>query len=58
MLYLSTRNKADSFTAHRVLHSAAAPDGGMFMPMQLPVQTDAVLAEFEQMSFGEAVAGT
>ena len=56
MLYLSTRNKADSFTAHRVLHSAAAPDGGMFMPMQLPVQNDTVLAEFEQMSFGEAVA--
>lgn len=56
MLYLSTRNKADSFTAHRVLHSAAAPDGGMFMPMQLPVQDDVALASFETMSFGEAVA--
>lgn len=56
MLYLSTRNKADSFTAHKVLHSAAAPDGGMFMPMQLPVQDDFALAQFEEMSFGEAVA--
>ena len=56
MLYLSTRNKADSFTAHKVLHSAAAPDGGMFMPMQLPVQDDFALARFEEMSFGETVA--
>lgn len=56
MLYLSTRNKADSFTAHRVLRSAAAPDGGMFMPMQLPAQNDIALAAFEHMSFGEAAA--
>ena len=56
MLYLSTRNKADSFTAYRVLHSESAPDGGMFMPMQLPVQDDAALAGFESCSFGETVA--
>ena len=56
MLYLSTRNKADSFTAYRVLHSDAAPDGGMFIPMQLPVQDDAALAAFESFSFGETAA--
>ena len=56
MLYLSTRNKADSFTAHKVLRSAAAPDGGMFMPMNLPVQDDISLAAFERMNFGEAAA--
>lgn len=56
MLYLSTRNKADSFTAHCVLHSERAPDGGMFLPMQLPVQNDAALAAYEQMSFGETIA--
>lgn len=56
MLYLSTRNKADSFTAYRVLHSEAAPDGGMFLPMQLPVQDDAALAAFESCSFGETAA--
>lgn len=56
MLYLSTKNKADSFTAYKVLHSSAAPDGGMFMPMQIPVQNDFSLAQFEQMSFGEAAA--
>ena len=56
MLYLSTRNKADSFTAHRVLRSAQAPDGGMFMPMQLPVQDENALAAFARMNFGETAA--
>ena len=55
MLYLSTGNKAYSFTAHRVLRSDA-PDGGVFMPMQIPVQSDAAMAEFSRMTFGEAVA--
>ena len=56
MLYLNTRNKADSFTAHKVLRSMLAPDGGSYMPMRLPVQDDLSLAAFEQMSFGEAAA--
>lgn len=56
MLYLSTRNKADSFTAYRVLRSDTAPDGGMFMPMQIPVQDDIALAAYERMSFGETTA--
>lgn len=56
MLYLSTRNKADSFTAYRVLHSDEAPDGGMFFPMNLPVQDDIALASFEQMTFPETAA--
>ena len=56
MLYLSTRNKADSFTAHKVLHSASAPDGGMFVPMQIPVQDDVAMAALEQMTFGESTA--
>ena len=56
MLYLSTRNKADSFTAYRVLHTDTAPDGGMFMPMNLPVQDDIALAAYERMSFGETAA--
>ena len=56
MLYLSTRNKADSFTAYKVLHSAVAPDRGMFMPMRLPVQDDIALAAYERMSFGETTA--
>ena len=56
MLYLTTRNKADSFTAYKVLRSASAPDGGQFLPMQIPVLTDIQLAALEQMSFGETTA--
>lgn len=36
MLYISTRNKSDSYTAHRALHEDRTPDGGLFMPMQVP----------------------
>lgn len=56
MLYLTTRNKADSYTAHRMLRCETAPDGGQFLPMQVPVLTDYQLAEFEQMNFGQITA--
>ena len=56
MLYLSTGNKANSYTAHKVLRSAAAPDGGMFMPISIPVQDDIALAAFERMNTGETFA--
>ena len=58
MLYLTTRNKADSYTAHKVLRSETAPDGGHFLPMQLPILSDIQLAAIEQMTFGEAAAFT
>ena len=56
MLYLNTRNKADSFTAHKVLRIKTASDGGICMPMHIPVQDDIALANFEQMGFGEVAA--
>lgn len=56
MLYVSTRNKVDAFTTYRALRSETAPDGGIFMPMNLPALTDAQLAELELMSFGQSVA--
>ena len=56
MLYLTTRNKADSYTAYRMLRCEKAPDGGQFLPMQLPVLSDYQLAEFEQMNFGHIMA--
>ena len=56
MLYLNTRNKADSFTAHKVLRISSAPDSGVPMPMHLPVQDDVSLSAFEQMGFGEVAA--
>ena len=56
MLYLTTRERANSYTAYRVLRTFQAPDGGMFMPMQLPVFDDVTLDRFERMNFGETVA--
>lgn len=56
MLYVSTRNKVDAFTAYKVLRSDTATDGGVFMPMQIPVLSDIQLAELEQMNFGQATA--
>ena len=39
MLYVSTRNINDSYTAHRALHEAMAPDGGMYVPFHIPAIT-------------------
>lgn len=36
MLYVSTRNTTDTYTAYRALHEAKAPDGGIYVPFYLP----------------------
>ena len=36
MLYTTTRNNRDAFTAHRALHENVAPDGGRFIPFRFP----------------------
>ena len=56
MLYVSTRNSADSFTAYRALHEDRTPDGGLFAPHRLNVLSQKELDELAQMTFGERVA--
>lgn len=56
MLYVSTRNKTDSFTAYRALHEQRTPDGGLFVPFRLPVFTKDEIRSFQNKSFGECVA--
>ena len=56
MLYLSTRNQADSFTAHRALLNTRTTDGGMFIPMQFQRFSERDLMRMKDMTFGEAVA--
>ena len=56
MLYLSTRNKTDSYTSYRALHCETAPDGGLFVPFRLHTFTEEKIAELGNMSFGEAVS--
>ena len=51
MLYVSTRNPADTYTAYRALHEAAAPDGGQYVPFHLPVFTREELITLKEQSF-------
>lgn len=36
MLYVTTRNNKDTFTAHRALTENRAPDGGFYIPFRMP----------------------
>ncbi len=36
MLYTTTRNQNDVFTAHRAIHTDCAPDGGLYLPFRMP----------------------
>lgn len=56
MLYVSTRNKADSFTSYRALHSECAPDGGLFVPFRMRPFGDAELNKLLNKPFSDAVA--
>lgn len=56
MLYVSTRNRTDSFTAYRALHEDRAPDGGMYVPFILPHFEKKEIASLRTLSFGESVA--
>lgn len=57
MLYLSTRNTTDCYTAHRALSEARAPDGGIYVPFRLPVFVKDELQKIKAQSACEAIAG-
>lgn len=56
MLYVSTRNRADAYTAYRALHENLAPDGGRFVPFQLTAFSNEEIEGLKEKSFGETVA--
>jgi len=56
MLYLSTRNATDCYTAYRALNEPKSPDGGIFVPFRLPVFTKDDLREIQSHSSCEAIA--
>lgn len=56
MLYVSTRNKTDSYTAYRALHENRAPDGGVFAPFHLPQMSEEEMIALKDQSFSETVA--
>lgn len=56
MLYVSTRNTTDTFTAYRALHEERAPDGGFYVPFRLPHFSEEMLQSLKGQSFSDAVA--
>lgn len=56
MLYVTTRNKTDSFTAYRALREGFAPDGGQFAPIRLPAFTQEQMDAFRGKTFCDAAA--
>jgi len=56
VLYVSTRNKADAFTAYHALYKDRAPDGGMFVPFRLPFYDREQIGALCSDSFADTVA--
>lgn len=56
MLYVTTRGTQDAFTAHRTTHQDRGPDGGFFVPMQMPVLSQSDILKLSQNGFGQNVA--
>ena len=56
MLYLTTRDKYDAYTAYNAKMLDRAADGGMFVPYQLPVFTTEEMEELRNSGFGKCVA--
>ena len=56
MLYITTRNKTDSFTSHWVLREQNPAQGGHFLPIRFPVSSPEEIAELKDKSFSQTVA--
>lgn len=53
MLYLTTADPFDAYTAHRTLTGDRAPNGGLYFPFKMP---KLLLSELREKSFGQCVA--
>lgn len=56
MLYITTRNNNDAYTAYRCLRTDAAPDGGCYVPFRLPVYTPEEIGALKGKSFSHILA--
>ncbi len=56
MLYITTRGDKDAFTSHRALIGDIAPDGGRYVPFQLPCYDKTEIAALQEKPFGQTVA--
>ena len=56
MLYVTTRNKHDTYTVHYANQSDRGPDGGLYLPFRLPVIERSSLLAMKDLTFGQRVA--
>lgn len=56
MLYITTRQNRDVYTAVKALNDVQTPDEGLYVPYSLPVFDQQLLAQITACSFGETVA--
>ena len=56
MLYLSTRNSTDAYTAYKTLTESECPDGGRYIPFRLPAFTDSEILALREKTLSETIA--
>ena len=56
MLLATTRSKTETYTAHRVLHTDTAPDGGYYIPYRMPVLEKSQILRMREQTFSQTVA--
>lgn len=56
MLYITTRDKTDVYTAYRTLSDNRGKDGGFFVPFQMPRLDREAIIGLKEKSFGQNVA--
>ena len=58
MLYVTTRNNLETYTAHRALTENRGPDGGFYVPFRLPQFDKAQIESLVKRPFSQCVADT
>ena len=56
MLYVTTRNNRDAFTAQRALRENRGPDGGMYLPFHTPKFSQSEIETLAEKPFNQCVA--
>ena len=56
MLYVTTRNNRDAYTAQRALRENRGPDGGLYVPFREPQFTPEEISALAEKSFNKCVA--
>lgn len=56
MLYVTTRNKYDTYTVYKAMHSDRGPDGGLYLPFRFPMLDKEDLLQLKSQTFCQRMA--